>query len=303
MSDHAATARRAETVLATERGWYVFPLIRNDKPPAVTDWENKATNDPDRARWFWTTYPHYNVGIATGPSNLVVVDLDIAKTGQVPPAGFNMLGVFQGSDVLDVLAERARATIPATYTVRTPSGGTHLYYRAPAGVKLRNTQSTLGWLIDTRAHGGYVVGSVSVLPHGGYELVDDQDPVPLPTWLHQALTAKPAPATTARRQTVPHRRGSYLYAIVRAELAKVAAAQRARHNKTVFEAALTFGQLVAGGELGHAESFALLEEAATHIVIGACDCTASGIAKTIRSGLKLGATQPRRLESDGGVAA
>jgi bifunctional DNA primase/polymerase-like protein len=303
VSDHAATARLAETLLATDRGWHVFPVVPHEKRPAVKAWENRATTDPDVIRRFWTEYPTYNVGIATGPSQLVVVDLDVAKTGQVAPDGFNMLGVSDGSDVLAVLAQRAHATIPATYTVRTPSGGTHLYFRAATGAPLRNTAGTLGWLVDTRAHGGYVVASGSVLPTGAYELVDDSDPAFLPTWLVQALTPKPAPATTANNQNTPARRGNYLDAILRAELDKVAAAQPGRHNKTLFQAALSLGQLVAGGELDHTESTAMLKQSAAHMVTGTCRCTARQITDTVASGLRLGGTRPRRLGNDGGVAA
>ena len=51
-----------------------------------------------------------------------------------------------------------------TCTVATPSGGLHLYYRAPAeDERLRNTAGTLGWKVDTRAHGGYVVAPGSVV--------------------------------------------------------------------------------------------------------------------------------------------
>jgi hypothetical protein len=303
VSDHAAAARLAETLIDAELGWHVFPVIPGGKRPAITNWENRATTDPDAICRFWNTHPAYNVGIATGPSNLVVVDLDVAKTGQVAPDGFNMLGVSDGADVLAVLAQRAHATIPATYTVRTPSGGTHLYYRAPAGTQLRNTAGTLGWLIDTRAHGGYVVASGSVLPIGAYELVDDSEPAILPTWMVQALTARPSPTVSAANHSVPAQRGKYLNAIVQGELLKVAAAQPGRHNKTLFQAALTLGQLVAGGELDHTESTAMLQHSAAHMVTGTCQCTARQIADTVASGLRLGGTRPRRLGSGGGVAA
>lgn len=52
-------------------------------------------------------------------------------------------------------------TVPfpdSTYTVATPSGGTHLYFRQPSGAELRNTPATLGWRIDTRGHGGSSLG-------------------------------------------------------------------------------------------------------------------------------------------------
>ena len=53
----------------------------------------------------------------------------------------------------------------------------------------------LGWLIDTRGHGGYVVapGSYVDLPDGTgrYEVIYDRTPAPLPDWLCALLTAPP----------------------------------------------------------------------------------------------------------------
>ncbi|WP_370027732.1 bifunctional DNA primase/polymerase [Planotetraspora sp. GP83] len=89
-------------------------------------------------------------------------------------------GVNDGADVLAVLCEQAGQPLPFdTFTVRTRRGGLHLYFTAPiGGPVLGNTQGSrggLGWLIDTRAHGGYVVGPGSVvdLPDGTgpYEVI------------------------------------------------------------------------------------------------------------------------------------
>ncbi|WP_443044077.1 bifunctional DNA primase/polymerase [Streptomyces sp. NBC_00322] len=81
--------------------------------------------------------PHapYNIGIATGPSGLVVVDLDLPKhPDDTPPAEWAIPGVNNGADVLAVLCERHRQPYPDdTHTVRTWSGGTHLYFAAPEG--------------------------------------------------------------------------------------------------------------------------------------------------------------------------
>ena len=61
------------------RGWHVFPLRPGQKRPALqSDWEGRATTDPDRIRGCWE-HDDYNIGIACGPSGLVVVDLDTPK--------------------------------------------------------------------------------------------------------------------------------------------------------------------------------------------------------------------------------
>ncbi|MEU7524659.1 bifunctional DNA primase/polymerase [Saccharothrix sp. NPDC042600] len=303
MTDRADSARLTEALNAAEQGWHVFPLVPLGKRPAVADWQAKATTDTRRVEAFWTSHPNHNVGIATGPSGLVVVDLDVAKPDQAAPDGFNMLGVTTGAEVLALLAERSRNTVPATHTVRTPSGGTHLYFRAPTGAPLRNSAGRLGWLIDTRAHGGYVVAAGSTLPTGTYTRTDDRPPTILPTWMVQALVSKPSAAVSAPKQSAPTRPGSYLDAIVRGECDKVAAAQPGRHNKTLFQAALSLGQLVAGNELDSLTATAMLEQAATHMVHGDCDCNARQVTATITSGLRLGGTRPRRLEHGRGGAA
>src|SRR4051794_7988719 len=167
MTNKTSTAALLAAALdAAARGWHVFPLRPGAKVPALhghegcpgTDacrnghvgWEQRATTDPARIRAAWSRGP-FNIGLATGPSGLLVVDLDTAKPGQTPPADWDMPGVQDGQDVLAVLADRQNAPVPGdTFTVSTPSGGLHLYYRAPEGERLRNTAGRLGWKVDTR---------------------------------------------------------------------------------------------------------------------------------------------------------
>ena len=168
------------------RGWAVFPLAPGTKRPAIKGWEHRATTDPERIKSCWHAGAGLGIGIATGPSRLVVLDLD--------PAGS---GAPDGAGGLAALAAARGVQLAPTFTVATPRGGTHLYYRTPPGVRLRNTAGTLAPRVDTRADGGYVVAPGTILPNGGYELVDDTDPPELPAWLVQALTARPAAALSA----------------------------------------------------------------------------------------------------------
>ncbi len=105
--------------------------------------------------------------------------------------------------MLAVLAERAGATTwPLTFTVATPSGGRHLYFTAPAGRAIGN--KPLGPLIDVRGggdgNGGYVLGPGSVLNGRAYEVIDDQEPEPLPGWIADLLDPpRPEPVTDIRQ--------------------------------------------------------------------------------------------------------
>nr|WP_229686773.1 bifunctional DNA primase/polymerase [Longimycelium tulufanense] len=105
-------------------------------------------------------------------------------------------------------AEAGQPVPDDTYTVATPSGGTrpgiHLYFQAPA-VELRNTVGKLGWRIDTRGVGGYVVAAGSVRPEGVYRVVRDAPVQLLPQWLVTALTppCPPAGDVPGRRHASP----------------------------------------------------------------------------------------------------
>ncbi len=185
----------AAALEAARRGWAVFPCRPGDKRPAVADWERRACSDPDRVGRYWPS-DHHNVGIACGPSRLVVIDLD---THSPLPDDWRLPGVQDGRDVLALLAEWAGQLWPVTYTVKTPTGGMHLYYTAPDGPGIRNSAGKIGPLVDVRGGGGYVLAAGSVLDEcaypgnpecrqlvtGGraYEVADDSDPERLPTWL------------------------------------------------------------------------------------------------------------------------
>jgi len=278
---------------SADRGWPVFPLRPGDKRPAITAWEQRATTDRDRVERCWT-HGSYNIGIATGPASLVVIDLDTPKDADdTPPAAWADRGVIDGADVLAVLCERHGEPYPAdTYTVRTGRGGTHLYFTAPEGIGLRNTAGGLGWKVDTRAVGGYVVGPGSVVSGRPYTAVYDAVPAPLPDWLAELLT--PAPLPPQRPITVAlaatDRLGKWLDAAVKGELARVTGSADDEHNKALYLAAVALGQLVAGGELSEGDVTSWLAEAARQVGQGEREAR-----RTVASGLRAGAKRPRQV--------
>jgi hypothetical protein len=62
----------------------------------------------------------------------------------------------------------------------------------PTGDALRNTAGRLGWKIDTRGHGGYVVAAGSIRRDGRYRITRSREIAPLPAWLTNALTTAPS---------------------------------------------------------------------------------------------------------------
>lgn len=297
------------------RGWSVLPLRAGDKRPAFpghtadgctgqdprcrnghVGWERRATTDPDRIRRAWTAR-NWNIGVACGPSRLIVVDLDTTKPGkETAPPDWRLPGVVDGMDVLAVLAERAGRPLPLdTFTVRTARGGTHLYFRHPGGPLLRNTAGDsggLGWLVDTRAHGGQVVAPGSTVDGRPYRVTNDREPAPLPGWLAGLLTPKPLPVQEPARVDLAsvNRAGRYVRAAVTAELARVTEAPPGGRNAALYRASVALGQLVAGGAIG--------ADAVTGFLTGAAERVGQKpgeTARTIASGLRAGAGRPRTV--------
>jgi hypothetical protein len=283
----------AAALAAADRGWSGFPLVPGGKTPAVRGWETRATADRGQVYRWWADGAGHNVGVATGKSGLVVVDLDGGR-GDVPPQRF--VGARDGWDVLVALAAAAGAELPTdTYTVATP-GGCHLYFRAPDGLELRNTAGTLGWRIDTRAHGGYVVAAGSRRDGRCYRMTHRGPVAELPGWLARALTPAPPPAPGPALQLSRRRADVYLRAIVESEAQGVAAARTGTRHRALLKAARTLGRLVGAGELAEDDARdVLLTAAARHI--GVDGCSAGEVARTVEDGIAYGKRLPRRIGS------
>jgi hypothetical protein len=267
------------------------PAARGGQAPAIRNWESRATTDPARIRRAWARAP-FGIGIACGPSGLVVVDLDGPKPDTVRPPEWDRPGIRDGADVLAVLAEQHTAEVPVeTYSVQTASGGEHLYFSAPAGSRIRNSAGRLGWLIDVRAAGGYVVAAGSVVRGRRYRAAEA--PVAaLPGWIAGLLEEPRLPrADFAPLLEVVGRRSAYVAAALRAELGNVLAARpgSGQRNDTLNRAAFALGQLVGAGLLPDGLATAALAEASAAIGLPAGEAHA-----TIRSGLTAGARTPRR---------
>jgi hypothetical protein len=280
---------------AARRGWPVFPLCPGDKRPAITDWERRATMDETRIRRCWSAGA-YNVGVVCGPSSLVVIDLDVRKEGAAPPPDGQMPGVQSGADVLAALADRESqplAELIDTYQVRTGSGGLHLYYSSPLGIELRNTAGRLGWLIDTRAHGGYVVGAGSRVAGRSYAVANATEVAAMPTWMVKQLTGPTEPTTPATNLRIAgssvERRTAYASAALRAEVARVLGAREGSRNHTLVRAAFALGQLVADGLLPDVAVDAALRAAGEAVGLPPREASA-----TVLSGLRSGAQHPRQ---------
>jgi Bifunctional DNA primase/polymerase, N-terminal len=281
-------ARRAvlrSALALTARGWHVFPCVPGGKRPALHgNWQDLATADPDRVRTWWARTA-YNIGVACGPSGLVVIDLDSPHTGQPPgspPAE-------TGTDMLAALCGRHGQPYPLpTYAVDTPSGGCHLYYAAPDN-RIRNSAGRLGPLIDVRASGGYVIGKDSRIGRHAYTARDERTPVPLPTWVTGLLQDGPPAPAGIPLPVFPGAHGTaYATAALREEARLVATARPGTRNDTLNRAAFSLGQLAATGLLPTLSVATALASAAAQAGLPAEEAR-----RTIRSGMTAGSHRPR----------
>ncbi|MFB7592337.1 bifunctional DNA primase/polymerase [Streptomyces sp. NPDC056169] len=171
---------------AIGRGLAVFPLPIGGRVPE-RGWQRQATLLPERLPELLTGR---GVGIGCRASHVVALDLDVH-------------GDNDGSGVLAALADRLGEKVPETFTVATPSGGRHLYFRAPMGCTIGSVsggRTALGPGIDVRGpghrSGGYLVGPGSVIGGRPYVIALDVPVAPLPAWIadradrQQALDAR-----------------------------------------------------------------------------------------------------------------
>ena len=99
-------------------------------------------------------------------------------------------------------------TRPTRGPCAPPAAERTFYFTALVdGPELRNTQGTaggLGWLVDTRAGGGYVVGGGSVVDRHPDTVTCDTPPTPLPGWLarrRKPSRTRPWPRHSASKST------------------------------------------------------------------------------------------------------
>ncbi|MER7663002.1 bifunctional DNA primase/polymerase [Streptomyces sp. NPDC096193] len=286
-TDNRREALLAAALSAAERGWPVFPLRPDTKRPALhgeascprtgvcasghRKWEQRATTDPDRIRATWSHGP-FNVGIATGPSGLLVIDLDTPEHKGSSDAP-------DGAATFRALCERAGHAVPDTYRVRTASGGTHLYFSTPLGARMANTAGTVADSVDTRAWGGYVVAAGSTTLAGTYEPLCGPVVACLPSWLHSIL--QPAPKhSQAPSVAVAGQSRRYADVALAAETRNVARAQVGEREATLFRAARAMGRFVAWGDLPRHVVEQALQEAGEAAGLSASECRS-----TLRSAL------------------
>ena len=136
-------------------GWRVIPLTPGDKKPLTAHGCKDGSTDAEIITAWWTKWPDANIGVCTG-NGLVVLDVD-TKDGKDGWQALAAVGITR--ELLDGLK---------TYTVTTPTLGSHYWFYSDEPV--RGGQDVLGpgSGVDLRAEGGYIVAPPSRRPEGTY---------------------------------------------------------------------------------------------------------------------------------------
>jgi hypothetical protein len=236
-----------------KNGFAGFPCNRS-KAPACPRGFKDASADPAAIRVLWLQHPGDLVGIATGAvSDLAVLDIDAKHR-----------------EAHEWWATHRDRLLP-TRTVRTRSGGLHLWYRNAPG--LRCSVSGIAPGVDIRADGGYVIAWHCA----GLPVLCEATLAPWPEWLRVperlAVQRDPEPPRVPDdRQTA---------ALVRF----AATAPEKERNKRLFWAACRMAGMVASRLLGESEAQQLLVHAAMHAGLSEAEAR-----RTVRSGLATGRT-------------
>lgn len=156
------------------RGWHVFPLAPGTKKPLHPGGRGylDATRDVVTIHRWWRECPDANIGGAMEASGLYAIDIDVADGKP-------------GNESLQALIDK-HGPLPATYTSRTRSGGTHLVFAMPDPPLANFAGTRLGKGIDGRGN-GYIVLPPSEVDGGVYEIVDDSEPAQMPAWMVEAI--------------------------------------------------------------------------------------------------------------------
>jgi putative DNA primase/helicase len=182
-----------------------------------------------------------------------------------------------------------RGPLPASRTVRTGSGGRHLYFSHPGEPVPNDTGRRLGPGLDVRGDGGYVIAPPSSHTSGGRYAVASHggEIAALPDWLLDMLRRR-EPERRNYVVTAREHGDAWASAAVDGELRKLQGATPGIRNSTLNRVAFRLGQIIGAGLLDQSEIEQSLVEAGVGIGLGERET-----ALTVRSGLTAGIDLPR----------
>lgn len=131
-------------------GWYVFPCKKGAKEPLTDHGASDASNDPAQINKWWDRWPNANIGINTGKSGLVILDVDPRNGGN---ESLGKLVAIHGDEFLSPVV------------VKTGGDGKHYYYAAKESNFL-SLPGSLGDGLDLIHGNKYVIAPPSIHKSG-----------------------------------------------------------------------------------------------------------------------------------------
>jgi hypothetical protein len=284
--------KTAALALAND-GFFVFPcrpqdildengkVVKGAKAPLTKNGCYDATIDPEQITGWWHQHrrPDALIGIRTGMiGGIWVLDADIPKRRED--------GTMSGDGIAELKQLEAKfGPLPETYTVKTPRGGYHYYFKMPDGVTIKNDASTkVGPGIDVRGEGGHVVAPPSMMADGRkYEAIDNgflpTDAAFAPPWLIELVTSDGSKKSFEKLDAK-----GWAHRILGRKCEEIVEAEEGTRNDTLNRVAFSVGGLVGEGALDRSAAHDALLDAARK-----CGLPEDEARKTINSGLSSGA--------------
>jgi len=196
-----------------------------------------ATCDEKQIRQWWKRWPDANIGLALD-GKFWVLDVD-------NPDGEKSLAEL----------EAQHEPLPSTTTVRTGSGGRHIYFQAPS-FAIKTSAGKLGPGIDVRGANSYVLVPPSQTV-AEYRWITRNKLTQAPGWFLRLVDEVARPAQGLGHPQGPKRltplSRAYARSVLNGELSYLRQAIPGERNYRLNRAAFRLGQLVATGSLDRAK--------------------------------------------------
>ncbi len=168
-----------------DQGFYIIP-VKKDKTPASLHGIKDATNNFNT---FLKMYRDgYGIGLLTGSiNNIYIIDCDVEKDKNHKPILRNGQVVNTGEqNFISKFINQDNANKFKTRTIKTQSGGTHLYYKLKENQQPLKTHQNTSALpkVDFKGEGGYVVAPPTPGKYGKYEVSVDAPIAEMPAELY-----------------------------------------------------------------------------------------------------------------------
>jgi Bifunctional DNA primase/polymerase, N-terminal len=157
--------------------------VKKAKSPMINNWQNEATTCAATFSQWFKAWPEANMGGTT--DDKLVIDIDPRNGGEATFEFLQMVNDF-----------------PDTAESNTQSGGKHLIYVLPHGVRVKGGAHKLGPGVDVKSRGGYIALPGSVIDGRPYTWANDRPIALAPQWMIDVCKAAKAKGDNAGKRLV-----------------------------------------------------------------------------------------------------